>query len=134
MSRVDGVIAALRVAEAEANASSDDEWKVSFANRWITQLPWSYIGRWRHLMLEGDSWGKIETSLFVSHVRATAAYLEANRDAINAMRPWSPLPSTPLKPQQPLASSSPVNAVFKEVKPDLPALEKSKKGVRLIKK
>ena len=66
MSSVDAVIAALRVAEAEANASKDHCWQVSFANRWITQLPWSYFGRWRHLMLEGDYSGDCYRTRFVS--------------------------------------------------------------------
>lgn len=66
---VDAEIAALRVAEVEANASRADSWPVSFANRWITQLPWSYFGRWRHLMLEADFiGGTCYRSRFVSHV------------------------------------------------------------------
>ena len=47
------------------------------------------MGRWRHLKLRADYDGKIRCDQFISHVRATIAYLDANREAIQSVRFWS---------------------------------------------
>ena len=85
---VDAVIAALRIALAEAERSQDYVWKVRNANRWIDQLPGSLFFRWRHLKLGSDS-GQVARLEFVGHVRATIAYLVANREAMRSQRFWS---------------------------------------------
>ena len=86
---IDAIIAALEVAHGEAEASEEMEWDVVAANRWVALLPGTALGRWRTLKLRGDEHGQISRERFLSHVRATLAYLEINRDAIAAMKPWS---------------------------------------------
>lgn len=87
----DAVIAALRVVLDEAQKSGDDFWKVEAANRWIGQLPRSWSGRWRKLVLKGDSNGEVDREEFVAHVRATVAFLETSRLKAPASRKWWPL-------------------------------------------
>jgi len=86
---VDAVIAALRIAQEEAARTPYGSCKVRAANRWINQLPGAWMGRWRHLKLRADDEGEIGCDQFIGHVRATIAYLEANRDAIQSVRFWS---------------------------------------------
>ncbi len=135
VSKVDGVIAALRVLAAER----DSRWrKAREFNRLIAQLPGSRFGRLRHLRLRGDFEGEVPADRFLSQVKSTLAYLEANRDAIEATRPWSWWPSSQLKPQGPpdgqkLQEISPIDADFKEIMPESATIAKRKKGVRLIK-
>ena len=85
--RVDAVIAALRIALQEAEKGSGLYWKAKAANRWIDRLPGAWMGRWRHLRLRGDHSDNTPRTDFIGHVRATLAYLEANRDA--ALRHWT---------------------------------------------
>lgn len=85
---VEAVIAALRVALEEAQKSDEDFWKVEAANRWIGQLPGAWSGRWRKLILSGDSTGDTHREKFVGHVRAVLAFLEANRAQIPPSRKW----------------------------------------------
>ena len=122
---IDAVIAALRVALDEAEKNDDEHWwKVRNANRWIRQLPGTFFGRWRHLKLSGDIGREIQRERFIGHVKATIAFLETNREAIETtsrMRWWS-------RPTARSASPSvPVEAEFTDVTP------KRRKGVRLIK-
>lgn len=88
---VDAVIAALRVVLDEAQKSEEPFWKVESANRWISQLPRSWSGRWRKLVLKGDTGGDARREEFVAHVRAVIAFLEMNRQRIPASRKWWPL-------------------------------------------
>ena len=88
---VEAVIAALRVALDEAQNSDDTYWKVEAANRWVGELPGTWKGRWRKLKLRGDGSGDIFRELFVGHVRATLAFLEANRAEIHSPRTWWPM-------------------------------------------
>lgn len=81
----------------EASSWQDRHVALSLAriqSRTIDQLPGAWMGRWRHLKLYGDNGTEfVECSQFIGHVRATIAYLEANRDAIQSARFWS-LPFT----------------------------------------
>lgn len=85
-SSVDAVIAALRVALAEAERSREIIWSSREANRWIAQLPGAWLGRWRNLRVKGTLGGhdNINRTDFVSQLRATLAYLEANREQVAA--------------------------------------------------
>lgn len=77
---VDAVIEALKIALQEAQRATDDDyWPVKSANRWINRLPGSWLGRWRDLKLDGDTTGDVTRQAFIGHVRATLAYLEANK-------------------------------------------------------
>jgi hypothetical protein len=98
-SKIDGVIAALRVALNEAERSNVYWWKARAANRWINQLPGAWMGRWWHLRLrtEFGEGGSIARADFIGHVRATLAYLEANREEIRSRRAWSWATSRPAK-------------------------------------
>jgi hypothetical protein len=116
---VEAVMAALRVALDEAQKSNERVWKVAAANRWIEQLPRSWTGRWRKLMLAGDTDGDVDRAEFVGHVRAVVAYLEANREQNPRSRKWWPVRSRGAAPQpqklpqqtaaQVQASARPVN-------------------------
>jgi hypothetical protein len=127
---IDAVIAALRVALDEAQKSGETFWKVKSANRWINQLPGAWAGRWRQLKLSGDFDGEIKRTEFVGHVKATLAYLEANREAIRSMRAWSwPLRNAGSKPL-----AEPIDADFKDVTPaDQKPLPRPRKSVRIVK-
>jgi hypothetical protein len=127
---VDAVIAALRIVLEEAQASLGYWWNVETANRWINQLPGSWTGRWRDLKLKGNSVGEVPRTDFIGHVRATLAYLEANRDAIRTLRTWSwPVRGVPSQ-----AFSEPIDAEFKDVTPlDQKQLAKPRKSVRVVK-
>jgi len=85
---VDAVIAALRVVLEEAQQSEEAFWKVEAANRWVSQLPGSWSGRWRKLVLKGDVAGDARRDELIAHVRAVLAFLEANRLQIPARRKW----------------------------------------------
>jgi hypothetical protein len=72
------VIMALRTVLAEAEErSSTYSWNVHIVNRWIRQLPGAWTRKWRHLKLRADYDGEVSRDNFVTHVRATLAYLEA---------------------------------------------------------
>jgi hypothetical protein len=91
-SDVDAVIAALRIVlhEAETRAS-EFWWKTHLVNRWINRLPGAWRGRWRHLRLRGDIGDRAKRTNVISHLRATLAYLEINRETIAAKRrSWWP--------------------------------------------
>jgi hypothetical protein len=90
---VDAVIAALKVVlQTVADDSSTSQWQVKLVNRWINQLPGARWGRWRQLKLKGPSYDRkqVYRGDMLVHVQATLAYLETNRDAIAAQRPWWP--------------------------------------------
>jgi hypothetical protein len=107
---VDAVIAALKVALAEAERSREYYWNVREANRWISELPGAWFGRWRNLRVEG-SHGSTERADFIAQLRATLAYLEANRECIGAGSWFS---GGKLKPAA-LVPSEPIDADFEEV-------------------
>lgn len=110
--KIDGVIAALRVALNEAERSQEHWWKVKAANRWINQLPGAWMGRWLHLRLRAEyAEGVISRAVFIGHVKATLAYLEANREEIRSRRPWSWALSRRAKTHH----SRPVDAEFKVI-------------------
>ncbi len=85
---VDAVIAALRVALEEAQKSDELDWDVEAANRWISQLPGAWSGRWSKLLLAGDADGEVPRETFGGHVRAVLAFLEANRAQLPPSRKW----------------------------------------------
>jgi hypothetical protein len=80
---VDAVIAALRIAQEEAEKGRGAVWKTRAANRWVDQLPGAWMGRWLHLRLRAGLFeeGEVDRDEFIGHVRATIAYLEANRES-----------------------------------------------------
>ena len=89
MADVDAVIAALRVVLQEADARSAELWwKTHIVNRWVDQLPGAWWGKWRQLRLRRDLGSDARRDHLITHVRATLAYLETNRDAIAAQRSW----------------------------------------------
>ena len=127
--RVDAVIAALRIALEEAEKSQDYSWKVRNANRWIDQLPGSLLLRWRHLKLVSDS-GQVTRLEFVGHVRATIAYLAANREAMQSWRFWSW--SAPKFPNS-TNDLPPIDTEFEEVHESEPKrLSKPSKPMRVV--
>ena len=111
-SDVDAVVAALKVALEEAQASDEDCWDVKAANRWVDKLPGAWFGRWRQLKLAGDSAGEVLRSEFVGHVRAVLAYLETNGKEPSRALGW--------RRQRPLPQAMPA-----ETKPTI-------KGSRLV--
>ena len=102
---VEAVIAALRVVLEEAHKSEDDFCKAETANRWISQLPGTWTGRWKKLVIKGDRAGDVRREDFVGHVRAVVAFLEANRSQIPAPRTW-----WSLRRRTPAAAPAPVAA------------------------
>lgn len=125
---VEAVIEALKIALEEAcNAKDETWWKVDAANRWINRLPGAWTGRWRDLKLKGDSVGEVDRAVFIGHLRATLAYLEANRETIPRSWPWS-IPRAPTK-----QDVGPIDAEFDDVSPPMAKLPPSGKRVRLIK-
>lgn len=127
---VDAVIAALKTVLKEAEARSNMTWfNTRIVNRWIAQLPGAWMGRWRHLKLSGDIGGDATRADLISHVRATLAYLETNREAIRSMRGWSWPPRSARSQSAPAA----VDADFSDVPPDdQKQLPKPRKSVRVI--
>ena len=96
-SDIDAVIAALRAVLQEAEHSSG--WlQTKIVNRWIGQLPGAWWGRWRRLYLRGDMDGNVTHANLVGHVRATLAYLEAQRGALSKQRPWWRFLKAPKRP------------------------------------
>lgn len=86
---IDAVIAALKIELSEAERDSKTFWKTIRCNRWIKQLPGAWTRRWKNLKIRGDIDGEISRTEFVTHVKATLAYLEAHRDQIKSMPVWS---------------------------------------------
>jgi len=92
-SDVDAVIAALRIVLREAETRTREySWKRHTVNKWIGQLPGAWMGRWRQLKLKATYSYNNEASRedLITHVRATVAYLETNRDTIAAKHSWWP--------------------------------------------
>jgi hypothetical protein len=113
INEVDAVIEALKIALEEAKHAKDELfWDVRHANRWINRLPGAWFGRWRSLKLKAESTGHVERKIFIGHVRATLAYLEANREAIRAMRGWS------WRKAKPASNTDPIDAEFKDISPE----------------
>lgn len=123
---VDAVIAALQAVLDDAQRrTSEARWNIRAVNRWIDQLPGAWMGRWRHLKLDGESWTDVYRNDFIAHVKATLAYLEVNREAIRSERPWSWRFSNVRRP----SPTEPIDAEFKDVR----QTGKKRKPVRLIK-
>jgi len=114
---IDAVIAALKIELDEAERDSRAFCKTIRCNRWIKQLPGAWTRRWKNLKIRGDIDGEVSRTDFVTHVRATLAYLEAHRDQIKAMPTWS-WPFTALRKKNELATSvrdQPIDAEFTDV-------------------
>ena len=86
-SDVDAVIAALRAVLRDAELTSGTL-PTNIINRWIGQLPGAWRGRWRRLKLRGNAFGNAPRDVVIAHVRATIAYLEAQREALGQKRRW----------------------------------------------
>ncbi len=96
-SDIDAVVAALRAVLQEAEHTSGPH-PTKAVNRWIGQLPGAWWGRWWRLKLRGDSFGQVSRDALIGHVRATLAYLEAQREALGKQRPWWRFRSAPKRP------------------------------------
>jgi hypothetical protein len=105
VSDVDAVIAALRIVLREAEASTNFYWETHIVNKWIYQLPGARWGRWRELRLRPDCEDSAVRPNLITHVRATLAYLETNRETIAAQPSWWPFGrrTTSLAPGAPSA-------------------------------
>ncbi|MBY0559667.1 hypothetical protein [Hyphomicrobium sp.] len=105
-SRVDAVILALQSVLADAERRRDMYWQTRTINRWVNQLPGAWTWKWRHLKLRGDS-RRVNREDAIVHLRATIAYLEANRANIERQpfrwphwrKSKMPLPIEPRKPE-----------------------------------
>jgi len=91
---VDAVIDALKIVLQEAEMREDQpSFDVAMVNRWIARLPAAWLGRWRHLRLppEYDGGRTADREDFISHIRATLAYLENYRNSTSPrrLRSWS---------------------------------------------
>ena len=111
---IDAVIAALRVTLEEAQGSDETHWKVDASNRWVKLLPGAWYGRWRNLILKGDTDGDTLREEFIGHVRAVLAFLDARRTQIARPHRWwlhrrSAAPATAQPPRAATAPSRPVN-------------------------
>jgi hypothetical protein len=114
---IDAVIAALKIELGEAERGGGLFWKTIRCNRWIKQLPGAWTRRWKNLKIRGDIDGEIPRAEFVTHVRATLAYLEAHRDQIEAMPAWT-WPFTALRKKNEITTDSndePIDAEFTDV-------------------
>jgi hypothetical protein len=104
---VDAVIAALRVVLHYAEHGTHETWwEIHVVNKWVDQLPGARWGRWRQLRLPADSGSQARRDHVVTHLRATLAYLETNRETIAAQRSsWWPFGrSAPCSAQEPAAA------------------------------
>ncbi|MDX2307892.1 MAG: hypothetical protein NW216_06625 [Hyphomicrobium sp.] len=126
---IDAVIAALKVELQQAEKNTCAFWKYERCNRWIRQLPWVLVNRWSNLELHGYSDGDVSRHDFITHVKATLAYLETKRGQANF------LPSAWLWPftdfsrsagNRPTQADEPVDAEFTEVPPQQRKLPKPK--------
>ncbi len=116
---IDAVIAALKIELKEAEQGGGAFWKSARCNRWINQLPGAWTRRWKNLKIRGDFEGEISRTEFVTHVRATLAYLEAHGDQIKAMPTWN-WPFTALRKQNELPNrdtDQTIDAEFTDVTP-----------------
>lgn len=128
-SDVDAVIAALRIVLKEVERQTwASSFEIHIVNKWIGQLPGAWTGRWRRLRLTPTVYegGTAYREAVLTHLRATLAYLEVNRDVIKTRRSWS----WPLRTRKP----EPIDADFKEIaEPTEKPMKKPGKSVRLIK-
>lgn len=128
---VDAVIAALKAALRDAEGRGFYECKARVANRWINQLPGAWTGKWRQLKIQSDILGNVERPDFIGQVRATIAYLETNRDAIQS----SSSLAWPFKRKRKVALDQPLDADYAEVVPSNAKDSKdASKPVKLIKR
>jgi hypothetical protein len=81
-SQVDAVILALRSVLEDAERNHSSYWETRTVNRWINQLPGAWTWKWRHLKLRGDIDRRVGRADAIVHLRATIAYLEANRESV----------------------------------------------------
>jgi hypothetical protein len=86
-SGIDAIIAALRAVLRDAERAAGSL-QTKIVNRWVGQLPGAWRGRWRHLKLHGDINGDAPRDAVLGHVRATIAYLEAQRETLGRKRRW----------------------------------------------
>lgn len=116
LTEVEAVIAALKVALQDAERRTSGYVKARAANRWIDHLPASRWGQWRRLKVRSDIEGDILRDDFTGQVRATIAYLEANKEVIanssGASKSW--LHFWRRKPKAPSANADPIDVEFSE--------------------
>lgn len=130
---INAVIAALRTELQQAERSHDVWVKTNRCNRWIGQLPGGRW-KWRNLLLTGDSSGEVQRASFITHVKASLAYLETIRD--------DTLPNTSLlrslvnalrrAPREPLNTpDEPIDADFTDV--PMPSTQKRLPKPKVVK-
>jgi hypothetical protein len=83
---IDAVIAALKTELSEAERYNSHWWPAARCNRWIRQLPGGWW-RWRNLKIYGYANGEVTRAEFITHVRATLAYLQTSCHDIGGRSP-----------------------------------------------
>jgi hypothetical protein len=115
---IDAVIAALKIELQEAEKFDCMYWKAERCNRWIKQLPGAWALQWENLKITGDYADDVNRVFFITHIKASLAYLEAKRiqSETNPVRwPW---PFRALKRKSDLqsqGSEEPIDAEFTDV-------------------
>jgi hypothetical protein len=120
---VDAVIAALRVVLREVERSNTHWWDAAVANRWVDRLPGAWARRWRQLKVKD---GQVIRCDLITHLRATLAYLEVNRDHIKGARIW------PWSLRKGKRSPEPVDAEFHDVAESAKPLKKTDNALVLV--
>ena len=115
---IDSVIAALEVELDQAEQDDCMYWKSERCNRWIKQLPGAWTGRWANLKVSSDSGGEVYRIEFITHVKATLAYLEVRRGQAETKTAWWPWSFKALQKrgdQPPPGTDEPIDAEFTDV-------------------
>jgi hypothetical protein len=114
---IDSVIAALKIELEEAEKFDCMYWKAERCNRWIRQLPGAWALQWENLKITGDYADDVNRVFFITHVKASLAYLETKRtrSQTNALR-WSwPFTALKRKSDLPTQAEEPIDAEFTDV-------------------
>jgi hypothetical protein len=110
---IDAVIAALEVEQ-----SPGLWWQAERCNRWIKQLPGAWALQWENLKICPLPGGSVYRTDFITHMKATLAYLETKRgegETKKARWPW-PFKALKQRSAQPSHSSEePIDAEFTDV-------------------
>lgn len=115
---IEAVIAALKIELQQAEKSHDTWWKAERCNRWIKQLPGAWTLQWNNLKIWSDIAGDVYRAEFITHVKATLAYLETKRAQPQTKTTSWGWPFTALRrnPDQPVeGAAEPIDVEFTDV-------------------
>ena len=115
---IEAVIAALKVELQQAEKSKATFWRAERCNRWIKQLPGAWTLKWKNLKIWSDSDGDVYRDEFITHLKATIAYLETKRAQPQTKTTSWIWPFTALqrKTNQPVeGAAEPIDAEFTDV-------------------